>query len=180
MSSPGAPDTSKSAGHETSLPPAGADQPTQAPAPKLSGGTMAAIGLGAAAVIGGIAMAAGGGGGGGDEAPPAKPEPQTPQITAADPPAGSTLSCSAGTVIFTFNTDMDISAGQVEASISEWSFTANFTDARTYIISWEGNCPESGDPADLPQNVTFFFANFQDASQNPLQGNVEFTFDLGM
>jgi len=153
---------------------------------RLSTGTIVAIGLGAAVAIGGIAAAAGSGGGGGGEAPapapPPEPEPPPagPQITGVDPPVGSAVSCTAMSVTFTFDRDMDIAAGQIGVSVPDWQFSGSFTDARTYVISWEDNCPESEDPADLPAAITFVFANFQDTSQNPLEGDVEFTFDLTM
>ncbi len=153
---------------------------------KLSTAAIVAIGVGAAAVVG-IAAAAGGGGGGGENvapapAPPPEPEPtpQGPKITGSDPPAGSTVSCSAATITFTFDRDMDTSAGQIGVSVDGWRFSGTFTDARTYVISWEDNCPESGNADDLPATITFVFANFQDASQNPLEGETDFTFDLTM
>lgn len=153
---------------------------------KMSTGTIVAIGLGAAAVIGGIAVAAGGGGGGGDDAPPGgttpppEPGPQPPRIAGVDPPTGSEVPCNAGTVTFTFDTDMDTSAGQVGVSVSDWQFSGSFADARTYVITWDDNCPEPGSSEELPATITFVFANFQDTSQTPLEGDVEFTFDLAM
>ncbi len=167
-------------------PPAGA-KPAPTKEKKLSTGTIVAIGLGAAAVVGIAAVAAGGGGGGGDEsgtsapAPPEpEPAPQGPKITGSDPPPGSAVACSGATITFTFDRDMDATAGQIGVSVQDWRFTGTFTDARTYVITWEDNCPQSGSADDLPSSITFVFANFQDTSQNPLEGDTEFTFDLTM
>lgn len=169
-------------------PPATGTPPSPAEDQKMSTGTIVAIGIGAAAVIGGIAVAAGGGGGGGDEAPPSgggtppppEPVPQAPLITGVDPPAGSAVSCTAGTLVYTFDTDMDTSAGQVGVSVPDWQFTGDFSNPRTYVISWDDNCPEPENSDDLPAMITFVFANFQDTSQTPLEGDAEFTFDLTM
>ena len=167
-------------------PPAGA-KPAPPEEKKLSTSTIVAIGVGAAAVVGIAAAAAGGGGGGGDQggapapAPPEpEPTPQGPKITGSDPPSGSAVSCSGATITFTFDRDMDAAAGQIGVSIQDWRFTGTFTDARTYVITWEDNCPQSGSADDLPSSITFVFANFQDTSQNPLEGDTEFTFDLTM
>jgi TolB-like protein len=131
------------------------------------------IGLGVAAVAGGVALiaAAGGGGGGGggsSEPPPAEPEPTVTIDTTG-------VTCAEDAVTFTFSEPMDTRFGYTDSSDASFTVTGSWLDVQHYRTSWSGQetfCEET------PTSVDIILTNFQNEEGTPLSGQTTFTLEF--
>ena len=152
-----------------------------------SAGTVVAVGLGLAAVGAGVAVALGSSGGSSDDTgtPPADNEPTNPTDTTAptvstSPQANSQLSCSKGTLQFTFSEPMNTATGTVSVpSPSGWSLSSpSWSDDRTMTVSWSNSYDycSSVYAGQNESTVTFALSGFQDTNGNPLAEPTSFEF----
>ena len=131
------------------------------------------IGLGVAAVAGGVALiaAAGGGGGGGGnggEPPPADSEPTVTIDTTA-------VSCTEDAVTFTFSEPMDTRFGYADSSDTSFTVTGSWLDVQHYRTSWSGQetfCEETMTSVDI------ILTNFQSEDGTLLSGQTTFTLEF--
>ncbi len=131
------------------------------------------IGLGVAAVAGGVALiaAAGGGGGGGggsSEPPPTEPEPTVAIDT-------TSVTCAEDAVTFTFSEPMDTRFGYADSSEASFTVTGSWLDVQHYRTSWSGQetfCEGTATSVDI------ILTNFQSEDATPLSGQTTFTLEF--
>ncbi|WP_339137070.1 MAG: CsgG/HfaB family protein [Candidatus Electrothrix sp. GW3-4] len=143
--------------------------PASAPDDGLSTGSIVAIGLGVAAVGGGLAFALGQ-----DddesETTPVDPEDTTPPTVTADPAENTALDCSGGNILFSFSEAM---AETGEALLSnEGIIQQGWRGNRVYEVNWSAD--ESICNNLSPITVTL--SGFKDTSENLLAEPTSFTY----
>ena len=152
-----------------SRPPAGAANTPPQTDEGLSTGSIIAIGLGMAAVGGGLALALGQSDDS-SSSPAADPDDITPPTVSADPAENSTLNCTGGNILFSFSEAM-ASTGEVLLSNSG-SIQQGWRGDRVYEVSWstdESICTTSSE-------VTVTLSGFKDVSGNLLAEPISFTY----
>ncbi|MGB5686229.1 MAG: hypothetical protein WBM35_10475, partial [Candidatus Electrothrix sp.] len=138
----------------------------------LSTGNIVAIGLGMAAVGGGLALALGGQSD--DDAsstPAADPEDTTPPTVAADPAENTALDCAGGNILFSFSEAM---ADTGEALLSNGgTIQQGWRGDRVYEVSWssanESICNTSS-------TIRVTLSGFKDVSENLLAEPISFSY----
>jgi TolB-like protein len=115
-----------------------ATTPTASTAPEtdegLSTGNIVAIGLGMAAVGGGLALALGQGSDDSSSTPAADPEDTTSPTVTTDPAENTALDCAGGNILFSFSEAM---AGTGEALLSNGgTIQQGWRGDRVYEVSW--------------------------------------------
>ncbi|RWX51390.1 Curli production assembly/transport component CsgG [Candidatus Electrothrix marina] len=138
----------------------------------LSTGNIVAIGLGMAAVGGGLALALGGqSDDDSSPTPAADPDDTTPPTVAADPAENTTLNCTGGNILFSFSEAMTKSGGALLSNGG--SIQQGWRGDRVYEVSWssaeESICNNSS-------AITVTLSGFKDASDNPLAQPISFTY----
>jgi TolB-like protein len=138
----------------------------------LSTGNIVAIGLGMAAVGGGLALALGGQSD--DDAsstPAADPEDTTSPTVTTDPAANTVLDCAGGNILFSFSEAM---ADSGEALLSNGgTIQQGWRGDRVYEISWS-SAEES-----ICKNlsvITVTLSGFKDVSDNLLAEPISFSY----
>ncbi|XCN73151.1 MAG: CsgG/HfaB family protein [Candidatus Electrothrix aestuarii] len=136
----------------------------------LSTGSIIAIGLGMAAVGGGLALALGQSDDDSSSSAVPDPEDTTPPTVSADPAENTTLDCTGGNILFSFSEAM---ASSGEAFLSNGgTIQQGWRGDRVYEISWstdESICNNTSD-------VTVTLSGFKDVSENLLSDPISFTY----
>ncbi|WLE99116.1 MAG: CsgG/HfaB family protein [Candidatus Electrothrix communis] len=136
----------------------------------LSTGSIVAIGLGMAAVGGGIALALGQSDDDSSSTPAADPEDTTPPTVTPDPAENIVLDCAGGNVLFSFSEAM-ADAGEVLLS-NGGSVQQGWRGDRVYEISWSSDASICNNSSD----ITVTLNGFKDISENPLTEPTRFTY----
>ncbi|MCW5209897.1 hypothetical protein VU10_06940, partial [Desulfobulbus sp. US1] len=136
----------------------------------LSTGNIVAIGLGMAAVGGGIALALGQSDDDSSSTPAADPEDTTPPTVTPDPAENIVLDCAGGNVLFSFSEAM-ADAGEVLLS-NGGSVQQGWRGDRVYEISWSSDASICNNSSD----ITVTLNGFKDISENPLTEPTRFTY----
>ena len=145
-----------------------------------SGGTILAVGLGLAAIGGGVALALGNSSSDDDEAPVDNTSTGSSADTVAptaysDPKEATGISCYSGSVQFFFSETMR-TEGTVTVNPS-WTITSTTwsDDARSYTVTWKNSYDTCSGQA-TTYSVTFTLSGFADAAGNALAEPTEFSF----
>ncbi|MCI5124387.1 MAG: hypothetical protein D3925_07905 [Candidatus Electrothrix sp. AR5] len=137
----------------------------------LSTGNIVAIGLGMAAVGGGLALALGQSGDDSSSTPAADPEDTTSPTVTTDPAENTVLDCAGGNILFSFSEAM---AGTGEALLSNGgAIQQGWRGDRVYEVSW-ASADESICNNLSPIRVTL--SGFKDVSGNLLAEPISFSY----
>ena len=136
----------------------------------LSTGNIVAIGLGMAAVGGGLALALGQSDDDSPSTPAADPEDTTPPTATPDPAENIALDCTRGNILFSFSEAM-ADAGEVLIS-NGGSVQQGWRGDRVYEISWSSDASICNNSSD----ITVTLNGFKDISENPLTEPTSFTY----
>ncbi len=138
----------------------------------LSTGNIVAIGLGMAAVGGGIALALGQSDDDSSSTPAADPEDTTPPTVTPDPAENIVLDCAGGNILFSFSEAM-ADAGEVLLS-NGGSVQQGWRGDRVYEISWSSDASICNNSSD----ITVTLNGFKDISENLLTEPTSFTYSV--
>jgi TolB-like protein len=138
----------------------------------LSTGNIVAIGLGMAAVGGGLALALGGqSDDDSSSTPAADPEDTTSPTVTTDPAENTVLDCAGGNILFSFSEAM---AGTGEALLSNGgTIQQGWRGDRVYEISWSS--AEESICKNLSA-ITVTLSGFKDVSENLLAEPISFSY----
>lgn len=137
----------------------------------LSSGNIVAIGLGMAAVGGGLALALGQSDDDSSSTPTADPDDTTPPTVTTDPAENTVLSCAGGNVLFSFSEAM---ANTGEALLSNGgTIQQGWRGDRVYEVSWS-SAEES--ICTTFSAITVTLSGFKDVSDNLLAEPISFTY----
>jgi hypothetical protein len=129
--------------------------------------TTTVLGIGAAvAVLGGAAIFAMSGSGGDDGAVTVPPDDANSPTAIASPQAGSTLSCTSGSITFSFSEAM-AQSGQAVLSQEGFAGSQGWQDL-FYVISWNHDAAF----CDGIDSLEVTLSGFQDSAGNALSGTV--------
>ena len=136
-----------------------------------STGIIIGVGVALAAGVGAaVALGSSGGGSDGNATPP--PGDQTAPTLMADPGSGGSVSCTEGSIAFSFSKPMNQSVGQVSISPGDFASGA-WSSTQLYSVSWSH---DSSYCASAPSSVSITFSGFQDTEGIALSGASQFTY----
>jgi TolB-like protein len=137
----------------------------------LSTGNIVAIGLGMAAVGGGLALALGQGSDDSSSTPAADPEDTMSPTVTTDPAENTALDCAGGNILFSFSEAM---AGTGEALLSNGgTIQQGWRGDRVYEVSW-ASADES--ICNNLSAITVTLSGFKDVSENLLAEPISFSY----
>ncbi len=132
------------------------------------------IGLGVALAAGVGAAIALGSSGGGSDSDTASSGDQTALTLVANPESGGSVSCTEGSIAFSFSNPMNQSVGQVSISPNGFASGA-WSSTQLYSVSWSHS---SSYCASAPSSVSITLSGFQDTGGNALSGASQFSYTV--
>jgi len=137
----------------------------------LTTGNIIALGLGMAAVGGGLALAMGQSDDSSSTAPAVDPDDTTPPTVTVNPAENTGLDCAGGNILFSFSEAM---ADAGDALVSNGgTIQQGWRGDRVYEVSWS-----SGDESicNNSSTITVTLSGFKDVSENLLAEPISFTY----